>query len=355
MKVQGKHFRAVWMKDRSVFLIDQRRLPHEFVVRECADHGETARAILDMAVRGAGSIGAAAGFAAAQVVLEAGPQNFDRYLAEGFARLRATRPTAADLFHAVDTVEAAVSRTEDMDFAKGVAVKAAQAVSDGYAAAGEAIGRAGSRLLRDGSRMLTHCNAGWLALLDWGSALAPVYFASREKKKIFVYVDETRPRLQGTRLTSWVLSNEGVEYAIIPDSAAGFYMRKKMIDIVITGADRIARNGDAANKIGTYEKAVLAHENGIPFYIAAPLSTFDLQCKSGDDIVIEERPEEEVLFAEGALDLGGLTRVRLAPDKAKALNPAFDVTPAKYITGIITPGGIIRPDEILSLPHQPRD
>jgi S-methyl-5-thioribose-1-phosphate isomerase len=236
-----------------------------------------------------------------------------------------------------------------MDFAKSVAVKTAQAVSDGYAKAGEAIGKAGNRLLKDGCRVLTHCNAGWLALLDWGSALAPVYFATREKKKIFVYVDETRPRLQGARLTSWELLNEGVEHAIIPDNAAGHFMRMKRVDIVITGADRIARNGDSANKIGTYEKAVLAKENNIPFYIAAPLSTFDLKCKSGDDIVIEERPEEEVLFAEGTLDSGDAGRVRLAPAKARALNPAFDVTPAKYITGIITPRGVIKPHEVLSL------
>lgn len=349
MQVKGKHYRAVWMKDRSVYMIDQRLLPHEFKILECKSHRDTAEAICDMAVRGAGSIGAAAGFGSAQVVLEATAQNYDHYLADGFARIRATRPTAHDLFYAVDQVEGVVARTEEMDFAKVLAVKAAHAISDHYARAGEAIGRCGARLLKDGSRVLTHCNAGWIALQDWGSALAPVYYAKREGKKVFVYADETRPRLQGMKLTSWELSEEEVDHAIIPDNAAGYYMRKKMVDIVIVGADRIACNGDAANKIGTYEKAVLAKENDIPFYVAAPLSTFDLKCPTGDEIPIEERSPEEVLFATGLDSSGKPVRVRLAPRDARALNPAFDVTPARYITGIITPRGIIKPHEVLSL------
>ena len=349
MQVNGKHYRAVWMKDKTVFMIDQRNLPHAFDILECKNHLDTAEAIRNMTVRGAGSIGAAAGFGAAQVVLEATAQNFDRYLEEGFARLRATRPTAQDLFYAIDRIDSAVSRTEDMDFAKAVAIKTAAAISDDYAKDGEAIGKVGNRLLMDGSRLLTHCNAGWLALQDWGSALAPVYYAKREGKKVFVYADETRPRLQGMRLTAWELGQEGIDFAIIPDNAAAYYMQKRRVDLVITGADRIARNGDAANKIGTYEKAVLARENNIPFYIAAPLSTFDLNCHTGDLIPIEERSDEEVLFAEGPNDQGKNTRIRLAPLHSKALNPAFDVTPARYITGFITPLGIIRPDEILGL------
>jgi len=187
---------------------------------------------------------------------------------------------------------------------------------------------------------LTHCNAGWLAFVDWGSALSPIYSAKRKGKEVFVFVDETRPRLQGARLTAWELENENIPHAIIADNAAGYYMKKEEINLVITGADRIAANGDTANKIGTYEKAVLAKENNIPFYIAAPTSTIDINCPSGDDIPIEERDESEVLEIKG---------VRVANPKSHAKNPAFDITPAEYITGIITEKGIIKPNEINSL------
>ena len=188
--------------------------------------------------------------------------------------------------------------------------------------------------------MLTHCNAGWLALQDWGSALAPVYAAKRQGKKVFVFVDETRPRLQGARLTAWELANEGIGHAVIADNAAGFYMRRGEIDLCIVGADRIARNGDVANKIGTYEKAVLAKENGIPFYVAAPTSTVDLECRNGAGIPIEERGEGEVLNFAGK---------RIAPKKSRAKNPAFDITEARLIKGIITEKGIVKPGKIRGL------
>jgi translation initiation factor eIF-2B subunit alpha/methylthioribose-1-phosphate isomerase len=187
-----------------------------------------------------------------------------------------------------------------------------------------------------GAKILTHCNAGWLAFVDWGSALSPVYAAKRNDKNIFVFADETRPRLQGARLTAWELSNEDIHHAVIADNAAGYYMKKGEVDMVITGADRIAVNGDTANKIGTYEKAVLAKENNIPFYIAAPTSTIDINCESGDNIPIEERDELEVLEVRG---------IRLTPGSSHAKNPAFDVTPAKYIKGIITEKGIIEPNK----------
>jgi translation initiation factor eIF-2B subunit alpha/methylthioribose-1-phosphate isomerase len=188
--------------------------------------------------------------------------------------------------------------------------------------------------------VLTHCNAGWLALVDWGSATAPIYLAHRKGRKVFVWVDETRPRNQGASLTSWELLNEGVPHKIITDNAGGFYMQRGEVDLCIVGADRIAANGDAANKIGTYQKAVLARENGIPFYVAAPTSTIDWKCPAGADIPIEERDEDEVRF------IGG---VRLAPRGARAGNPAFDVTPARFITGIITEQGIVKPGELRRL------
>jgi S-methyl-5-thioribose-1-phosphate isomerase len=220
-------------------------------------------------------------------------------------------------------------------------------LADENAAAGEAIGRHGAPLLTDGTRVLTHCNAGWLAFVDWGSALAPIYVARRQGCRLRVYADETRPRGQGARLTAWELANEGIEHAIIADNASGFLMQRGEIDLAIVGSDRIAANGDVANKIGTYEKAVVAHELGIPFYVAAPTSTIDPRCPDGMGIPIEERSPDEVLYAHGLLDSGQLGRVRLAPRQSTACNPAFDVTPARYVTAIITERGIFEPAHIL--------
>jgi len=196
---------------------------------------------------------------------------------------------------------------------------------------------------------LTHCNAGWLALVDWGSAPGPVYLAHRRGRKVFVWVDETRPRCQGANLTSWELMQEGVPHCVIPDNAAGFYLARGEVDLCIVGADRIAGNGDAANKIGTYEKAVLARANGVPFYVAAPSSTIDLTCRAGKDIPIEQRDEDEVHYVQGRGPGGRPTRVRVTPRGARAANPAFDVTPARYITGIITEKGIVRPGALRRL------
>jgi S-methyl-5-thioribose-1-phosphate isomerase len=201
-------------------------------------------------------------------------------------------------------------------------------------------------LIRSGARVLTHCNAGWLALVDWGSATAPIYLAHRQGRKVFVWVDETRPRNQGAGLTSWELLQEGVPHTVIADNAGGFFMRRGDVDLCIVGADRIAANGDVANKIGTYQKAVLAQENGIPFYVAAPTSTIDLRCRTGDAIPIEERDEDEVHYVGGRTPQGRLARVRITPPGAAAANPAFDVTPARYITGIVTEKGIFKPREI---------
>ena len=342
----SKDYRTVWMEGSSVFMIDQPMIPHKFEVVEFKCYRDTVRAISEMVVRGAGAIGAAGGYALAQAVLEAPNDGFLEFVREAKCAVDGTRPTAQDLFYATRRVMESVCDAGDVESARKAAVIEAQKVADENAYAGEMIGKYGEKLIRDKMRVLTHCNAGWLAFVDWGSALAPVYAAKRRGRKVFVYVDETRPRCQGVRLTAWELCNEGVAHAVIADNASGYYMRKGDVDVVIVGADRVACNGDVANKIGTYEKAVLAHENGIPFYVAAPRSTIDLSCKSGDDIPIEERAEDEVLSMFGwSSELSKVVAVRVAPEGSHALNPAFDVTPAKYISGIITDEGIVKADK----------
>jgi len=336
MKVNNKHYKTVWFENGIVKLINQPVLPHKFEVVECKNYRETAEAIKNMTIRGAGAIGAAAGFAIVQGVLENDVENAEK-------TIKSTRPTAQNLFYAVDRVLSSI-KNKSAEEAKKIAVKEANVIADDDVEANKKIGEFGEKLIKDGFRILTHCNAGWLAFVDYGTALSPIYIANKHKKKIFVYVDETRPRCQGSRLTAWELANENIPYAIIADNAAGYYMRKGKIDLVITGSDRIAANGDIANKIGTYEKAVLAKENNIPFYIAAPTSTIDISCASGEEIKIEERSEDEIHYMFGWSN-GKIEKVRISPKKSKALNPAFDITPAKYIKGIITEKGIVNANE----------
>jgi translation initiation factor eIF-2B subunit alpha/methylthioribose-1-phosphate isomerase len=252
-----------------------------------------------------------------------------RDLGEAEKILSSTRPTAFDLFDAIKYFKANYSGKSPQDVA--------DAYADASAERCRMIGVYGAKLIREGMRLLTHCNAGALACVDWGTALAPMRVASRNGVKFSVFVDETRPRLQGAKLTAWELGEEGIEHYVIADNAAGFFMSRGGVDLVIVGADRVAVNGDFANKIGTYEKAVLARENRIPFYVAAPASTFDPKTKSGKEIEIEERSADEVNFLE---------KVRVTPQKTRARNPAFDVTPAKYVTGFITERGIKKPGEL---------
>ena len=322
MKVNNHHYKTVWLEKGIVKMINQPILPDKFELYECKDYKETAKAIKTMVVRGAGAIGAAAGYAIAQAFIQ------EENIKEAAELIKSTRPTAQNLFYAVNKVLKADSKEE--------AIKIAEEIAKEDENACKKIGEYGEQLIKDNDKILTHCNAGWLAFVDWGTALSPIYLAKRKGKNIFVFVDETRPRLQGARLTAWELGNENIPHAIIADNAAGYYMKKGEVNLVITGADRIAANGDTANKIGTYEKAVLAKENNIPFYIAAPTSTIDIDCPSGDDIPIEERDEKEVLEVRG---------VRLSPEQSHAKNPAFDVTPAKYIKGIITEKGITKPNK----------
>lgn len=357
MLVDGTHYRTIWMDGGTVRMIDQLALPFRFEIFDAPDHASTARAIRDMVVRGAGAIGAAGGYGTAQAALEAppAPDEFAGYVQRAAALIKDTRPTAQNLFYAVDRVLArTLAALPDVAKAREAAVDEALAIASEDAEAGRRIGEIGATLIRDGARVLTHCNAGWLAFTDWGTALAPLYRAKRDGKKVFAWVDETRPRLQGARLTAWELAGEGIELRIIPDNAAGWFMRRGEVDLVIVGADRIAANGDTANKIGTYEKAVLARENAIPFYVAAPVSTIDFDCPDGDAIPIEERSEDEVLTASGPEVLkeagasseattGAIRTVRVAAPGSRARNPAFDVTPAGLITGIITDRGFCNP------------
>jgi len=338
MKVNGKNYRTVWMEGNSVFLIEQNLLPFKFETFESISYKQTCVAIKEMLVRGAGAIGTAAGFAIAQAFLEARENGFWQFVKDAKTEIEATRPTAQNLFYATNYVFDAAKMSSDPTQS---AIEAAQAVADKDADDSRKIGEYGNELIKNNFRILTHCNAGWLAFTDFGTALSPVYAAHQSDKNIFVYADETRPRSQGARLTAWELKNEGVPHLIIPDNAAAHLMQQGKIDIVIVGADRIAANGDAANKIGTLEKAICAKEFGIPFYVAAPTSTFDQNCPTGRDIPIEERDQHEVLYQTGPDDNGIMHRILVCSPGSDAFNPAFDVTPAKYITGIITEKGIV--------------
>lgn len=332
------------MEGSSVYMINQLLLPHKFEICRAGNYFETADAIKTMVVRGAPAIGATGAFGLAQAALEFKGSDFNSFrmhIEKAESVLKSTRPTANDLFYALNLVKGKALKNLDVEDAKKGAVKCASEYADRSAESCRQIGEHGNKLLGSSQSILTHCNAGALACVDFGTALSPIRAAHYSKKNIFVYVDETRPRNQGY-LTAWELAHEKIPHSIIADNAAGFFMKSKKIGIVIVGADRIAMNGDVANKIGTYEKAVLAKENNVPFYVAAPLSTFDAKCSSGEGIPIEERGEEEVLYTHGLDEKGNIIRLRAAPKESSAKNPAFDVTPAKYITGIITDKGVIK-------------
>jgi len=328
-----RDIRAVSMDARGrVVMIDQRALPHRLTFVRAETPGEVARAIKDMAIRGAPSIGAAAAYGVALAKMKRRP------LAPAAKSLKAARPTAHDLFFAVDWMLARIEGGDDPR-------AAADAYADAIIERCRAIGRHGAPLIDDADKVLTHCNAGALATVDYGTALAPLRVAHDEGLDFFVWVDETRPRLQGARLTAWELLGEGIPHAVIADSAAGHFFQRGEVDLVLTGADRVARNGDVANKIGTYSKAVLAKESGVPFYVAAPLSTFDFATKTGAGIEIEERDGDEV---------ARLGSERLTPRGSPVSNPAFDVTPAGLVRGFITEYGIIRPSQVAALERRAR-
>jgi S-methyl-5-thioribose-1-phosphate isomerase len=341
-------------------LIEQRLLPHEFKIVATKNFQETARAITDMIVRGAGAIGATAAYGLAQGLRAfrgSDSKKFSVHVELVYKTLKLARPTAVDPVNAMNDVLRAMQSGESVAEKQSLALAAAEEFANEDAKHCKEIGEHGAKLIRNGMKILTHCNAGWLAFVDFGSATAPMYAAQKLGKKVHVFCDETRPRSQGATLTAWELAQQKISHQIIADNAAGHLMQRGEIDLVIVGSDRtLGRTGEVANKIGTYTKAVLAARHKIPFYVAIPLSTIDWNLKSGFDIPIEERHESEVLGAWGVLENPkSETRnpkskkrayVRVANPTSGARNPGFDVTPAELITGIITPIGIFKPREL---------
>ena len=316
MKIDGKEYRSLWFDKNLVKFIDQRKLPYslQFFTAKTVEH--VAFAIKDMVVRGAPAIGAAAAYG---MVLG------KKDISQSAAKLQGTRPTAHDLFYAVDYMVENITQGKEP-------LAAAETYVETIISQCKRIGEHGERLIHQDMTILTHCNAGALATVDYGTALAPLRLAHRSGKKFFVYADETRPRLQGL-LTAWELYHEGIAHTVIADNAAGALMKQGCIDMVIVGADRIAVNGDFANKIGTYEKAVVAREHKIPFYVAAPSSTLDPMLKNGDHIVIEERSRSELSELQGKM---------IMPEWVSVKNPAFDVTPHEFVSGYITENGVMK-------------
>jgi methylthioribose-1-phosphate isomerase len=369
MKVHGKHYRTIWLRPgdgRTVEIIDQRALPHRFVIERITTAAQMAAAIAEMHVRGAGLIGASAGYGMYLSALANSSitrsRGFEARLAADGAMLKFTRPTAVNLAWAVDRQLAAIARGSTMREKISIARETAAAIADEDAAACRAIGEHGLPLIRAVSRkkdgalvnILTHCNAGWLAFVDHGSATAPIYAAHDAGIPVHVWVDETRPRSQGAKLTAWELGQHGVRHTVIADNTGGHLMQHGMVDLCIVGTDRTTRTGDVANKIGTYLKALAAHDNRVPFHVALPSSSFDWGMRDGlREIPIEERGSDEVKHADGLLvgKAGRTTRparhaeVLVAPPDSPAANYGFDVTPARLITGLITERGCCRATE----------
>ncbi len=351
MRIDGRDFRTLWLDDggRDVWVIDQRRLPHRFETLRLASAEAMAGAISDMTVRGAPLIGASAAYGMA---LAAAEDASDAGLERAGAMLQAARPTAVNLRWAVERMRrrlAGLPQTERREAAYAEAAR----IADEDVSVCEAIGTHGARLIeaarkpgKDRVDVLTHCNAGWLCAVDWGTALAPIYKAHRSGIPVHVWVDETRPRNQGASLTAWELAREGVPHTVIADNTGGHLMQHGMVDLCIVGTDRTTRSGDVCNKIGTYLKALAAEDNGVPFYVALPSSTVDWRIADGvAEIPIEERGAEEVTHISGLGEDGEVHTVRLAPEGSPAANYGFDVTPARLVTGLITERGVCAASE----------
>lgn len=350
MKIQAQHYRTIWREEQTVCIIDQTQLPFALVIERIQTHTQMCHAIRSMQVRGAPLIGAAAAFG---MVLGIQQDASDQNLQCVGNQLTATRPTAVNLAWAVQ-------RMLKHLFAVSVANRAdaswefAQAIADEDVAQNLAIGQHGKALIAEQAatksgqtiNILTHCNAGWLATVDGGTALAPIYVAHDAGIQVHVWVDETRPRNQGASLTAWELAQHGVPHTVITDNAGGHLMQHGQVDLVIVGADRVTSNGDVCNKIGTYLKALAAYDQNIPFYAAVPTPSIDWQLATGADIEIEMRDADEVAYTQGQGQDGQIQQVRVIPHESQALNPAFDVTPARLVSGIITERGIYHPDKL---------
>jgi methylthioribose-1-phosphate isomerase len=347
MRIQGKEFQTIWTQKRGtgpVYIIDQTRLPSEFRVQKLQSCRDAFRSIRNMQVRGAPLIGVAAAYGIALAFRETAFRRDWRNLLESrFAMLEASRPTAVNLTRALQILRPLLQCCENVEAAEITAWKYARDLRESEIAACSAIGDHGLPLIEtiaaskkgEPVNILTHCNAGWLACVDWGTALAPVYKAWRKGIPLHVWVDETRPRLQGARLTAYELQEEGIAHTLITDNAGGHLMQSGKVDLLLTGSDRTSRCGDVCNKIGTYLKGLAARENGIPFYVALPLSSIDLQIRNASEIPIEERSQEEVLFIESKR-----RKLRIATPGTPAANPGFDITPAQLVSGLITERGI---------------
>jgi methylthioribose-1-phosphate isomerase len=348
MKVDGKHMRCIWLEPdgKAVGVIDQTALPHRFATIRLETLQDAARAIVTMQVRGAPLIGATAAYG---ICLALAADASDESLERACAALMATRPTAINLKWALDEMMAAV-RNRPREERVAAAYRRAAEICDEDVAINQAIGRHGLTLIQEiaakkpGARVnvLTHCNAGWLATVDVGTALAPVYTAHDAGIPLHVWVDETRPRNQGASLTAWELGQHGVPHTVIPDNTGGHLMQHGEVDIAIVGTDRVAANGDVANKIGTYLKALAAKDNNVPFYVALPSPTIDFTVKDGvADIPIEQRSADEVATMTGRAADGRIETVRIVPDGSAVANYGFDVTPARLVTGLITERGVV--------------
>ena len=370
MKVGGQHFRTIWLKTDDecvVQLIDQRFLPHRFVIEEVGTVEQMATAIREMHVRGAGLIGASAGYGMYLATIEAVTRpavvGFDRHVASAAEQLKATRPTAVNLSWAVDRQLKKIAEGKTAEEKIALALRTARLIADEDAEHCQMIGQHGLNLIRQIARtkagkfatanlscggpvnVLTHCNAGWLAFVDYGSATAPIYAAHDSGVPVHVWVSETRPRNQGSKLTAWELGEHGVPHTVIADSAGGHLMQQGEVDLVIVGTDRTTYTGDVANKIGTYLKALAAKDNNIPFYVALPSSSIDWKMRDGlREIPIEERAAEEVKHADGWLE-GRQVEVRVTPETSPAANYGFDVTPKHLVTGLITERGVCEANE----------
>jgi methylthioribose-1-phosphate isomerase len=345
MKVDGKPFRTIWRTDSGdVAIIDQTKLPHAFVIAELRSVEDAWRAIAEMQVRGAPLIGVAAAYGLA---LAMRADASDMNLAAAADYLATARPTAVNLAWALDEMRRVLAPLPASQRAERAFARAAE-LADADVAVNDAIGAHGLALFRELAarksgrlNILTHCNAGWLATVDWGTATAPIYKGHESGLDLHVFVDETRPRNQGGALTAWELAHHGVPHTLIADNAGGHLMQHGDIDLVIVGTDRTTASGDVCNKIGTYLKALAAHDNDVPFYVAAPSSSIDFAIYDGADVPIEMRGEREVTHIMGATAEGRIETVRIAPERSPALNPAFDITPARLVTGLITERGIV--------------
>lgn len=356
MLVNGKYCRSIWLKEEGIVqTFDQRKIPHEIKIVDLKSADDASNAIKDMVVRGAPLIGVTACYGIYLAAYNAKRENvsdYDSYIKNAAADIRKARPTAVNLMWAVDRMTAEIGKIESLEGKIDIALKTAKKIEDEDAEMCRNIGLNGLKIIEEISRkkkgdvvnILTHCNAGWIAVVDYGTATAPIYAAHQKGIKVHVWVDETRPWNQGARLTSWELTQNNVPNTLIADNTGGHLMQHEMVDMVITGADRVTMNGDAANKIGTYLKALAAKDNNVPFYIALPKSTFDWKKFDGiKEIEIEERGGDEMHYISGKTESGAIEKVRITHPDAKAKNYGFDVTPARFITGLITEKGIIHP------------